>query len=133
MPTLLEKAIAITKDHAERLKSDPDLARLLDERMDALAIMVPLEVSLTSLAKALRSHGMELHATTRGTIEVRYAELTREQALELNLRNAGDYRFMPADGYCYCGADLVAQYRIPSIAAGYSVTGCRKCHRSFVD
>lgn len=134
MSEIFETAAKIAREHAAALKRDPNLAAELDQRLQALPILVPLDISLTVLAKALMSHGLELHATTRGEVEIRHAELTREQALAMNRKNSGDYVFMPPDGKChFCSADLVAQYGVPAIAAGYSVTGCRKCHRSFVD
>jgi hypothetical protein len=61
------------------------------------------------------------------------ADISREEALALARRNAVDSWFMPANGRCYCGSDLVQQYGLLSIASGYLPTGCRACHRSFVD
>lgn len=130
---LFKLAAEITRTHAEQLASDPNLAARLDKRLELLPILVPLHISLVTLAKALESYGLEMHATERGEIEVRHLPLSREQALKMNRRNAGDYIFMAPDGHCSCGADLVAQYGIHAIAAGYSVTGCRKCHMSFVE
>lgn len=132
---LLDQAIAITRQHAERLKADPDLARRLDNQFDAMPILVPPSISIIVLAKALASHGLEMHATDSGAIEIRHADLTREEALALNRRNARDsIHFTPANGLCgTCGADVVEQYGIPAIASGLNVTGCRKCHRSYCD
>lgn len=38
----------------------------------------------------------------------------------------------PAMGYCHCGADLVETYGVEYLKKGM-VTGCRKCHRSYID
>jgi hypothetical protein len=61
--------------------------------------------------------------------------LTREQVLEAYRKNCDDsMRFMPHDGICWsCNGDLIEQYGAEHIAAGYNPTGCRQCHRSFVD
>lgn len=134
MSELADEAARIAIEHAQRLKNDPNLAMVLDQRLERLPILVPLDISLVTLAKALMSHGLEMHATSSGEIEVRHATLTREQVLGMNRRNSGDHSFMPPDGFCWsCGADLVAQYGASSLAAGYQVTGCRKCHRSFCE
>lgn len=134
MSELFDEAARIARAHAERLKAEPNLAMALDKRLELLPIFVPLHISLNTLSKALMSHGLELHATERGEIEVRHAPLSREQVLKMNRRNIDGPVFMPMDGTCYsCGADLVAQYGVHALAAGYQVTGCRECHKSFCD
>lgn len=128
-------AAKITSDHAERLRANPDLARQLDARFTDLNVRVPLDVSLHVLAAALAGYGLELRVLDDCALEVGRAELTRQQALALNKRNARDeINFTPADGLCWsCNGDLVEQYGVHAIAAGQNVTGCRSCNRSFCD
>lgn len=102
---------------------------------DTTILVVPADVSMVVLARALAQFGLHMTATLDGRARVEHAELTREEALRLNGRNARDtMHFTPSNGLCYmCGGDLVEQYGKASIAAGLNVTGCRSCNRSFCD
>ena len=92
-------------------------------------------ISVAALAYAIAKYGMTLKATPDGRTRLTMAQLTRDEMLSLNAANSLDaMRFMPPNGRCYhCGDDLIAQYGIASICAGYNVTGCRRCQKSYCD
>ena len=60
-------------------------------------------------------------------------ELIKQQRELQNRQSAGWVVVFPASGMCsYCGNDLLQSYTPLELSRDF-ISGCRKCHKSYVD